>query len=277
MLFLGTEYDRAFLDDVVHYGHDLDSLLHGNLCIGVLFMPPPESPGGRLEDEFERFHSLRWSEDPTLTEKLVERMSKESYDVARFLGIPLQDLPGIAFLSASEPDNVAYVPLRKSSLKDIYPDLRRVMSDWYSDNRAVLEQFRTEWREARNEQVAHFAHQVGNEIQRSGKASHLVRKLPRAISRAGEDPADLRNLMVRQGLSVEIEGKVLDGTAVEQELVALRQRAQASPPPLPDFQLDRIRKVSRKIKFQHVALLGSQKSKGMLEWIRLIREALAPL
>lgn len=279
VLFLGSEYDRDFLVEVIRYGHDLDNLLHGKFCIGLLFMPPPPErrEQHRAVERFKRFHELPWRDDPELTEQLVRRMSAESYNLARLLSIPLQDLPGIAFLSASEPDAVAFIPLAHSPLTQIYPDLRRVMSKWYEDNRQTFERYKADLQFAQNEQVASFARQVQIEIGRSGKAAHLVKKLPHAIGRAEEDPSNIRNLMVRHGLSVELSGVSLDGHAIEKRIIELKSRTSSTASPLPDFDLDRVRRVSRKIQLEHAVSVGAERGKGILEWIKLLRETLSPL
>ncbi len=279
LLFLGTEYDRSFLEDVIRYGHDLDALLHDKFCIGLLFMPPPGSEAGERSAiaNFKYFHNLPWRDDPELTERVVKRMTSESYDLARSLEIPFENLPGIAFLSASEPGAVAYLSLAHSSLPEVFRDLRRVMSDWYQDNRRALEAHRADRELAFREQTANFIDQVRQGLAATGQGAHLTKKLPKALVHAPVDPSEIRNLMIRHNFAVEIDGKEMKGGDVERQLIELRSTPPAGLPDLPNFDLDRIRRVNRKIQLKHATSVSMNKGKGVMEWIKLLREAFAPL
>jgi hypothetical protein len=143
LVFLGSTYDEAFLKSVKSLATDLDNLT-GPHCLAIVFMPPPK------ENPF-RPYDFVWSEGKfrgggkyrhvTEWESFVDEMTRNTYELASFLGIPLHYLPCLAFIDPQYPEEFATLRLHDETLYDIYPQLRKLFSQWYAENKDVLDAY----------------------------------------------------------------------------------------------------------------------------------------
>jgi len=137
-LFLGTDYDGSFLEDVNHLARDIDSLT-GRHAAAILFTPPP--PLHELEHRgYAGFTALGRPSQWADWDEFVTTMTEGSYRVSEALGIGARDLPAVVFLvpDAGKPEFAAW-KLRDTPLREVYRDLRSILSEWYAENAELIE------------------------------------------------------------------------------------------------------------------------------------------
>jgi hypothetical protein len=138
LLFLGSAYDEAFLESVKSLAKDLDNLT-GPHCLAIVFMPPPkENPFRQYEGLRDVFHVGGRARDLTEWETFVDEMTRNTYQLARFLDIPLDYLPCLAFIDTEHQEEIATLRVHDKTLHDIYPQLRMLFSRWYDENKEAL-------------------------------------------------------------------------------------------------------------------------------------------
>jgi hypothetical protein len=133
LFLLGSSFDGDFLKDIKNLTSDFDQLT-GPHCLVVAFMPPPTSdpfafwPEGNRAKEIEDWPAF------------VDAMTRNTYELARCLGVQQEELPSLVFIDAERPSEIAVLSLRRKGLQEVYPDLRKIFSNWYAKNKASLDQ-----------------------------------------------------------------------------------------------------------------------------------------
>jgi hypothetical protein len=135
MFFLGSQYDHGFLREVREIHSDIDALT-GSCCLAIAFMPPP--PAQQLARFSFVDEGLR-RDDPQALERYVAAMTTNTYALADHFDLPLNDLPAIAFVSTDAPDDYAILPLRGRTMREVYPSIRAIFSEWYQSNKHAID------------------------------------------------------------------------------------------------------------------------------------------
>jgi hypothetical protein len=139
LFFLGTAYDESFLDGVKSLAKDLDALT-GPHCLAMAFMPPPRDNPFKQSDYVDAFKGGGKDRNIDEWDDFVSEMTKNTYELARYLDIPEHHLPCLVFIDTDNTE-FAILRLRDKTLREIYPKLREIFADWYSANKEVFDRY----------------------------------------------------------------------------------------------------------------------------------------
>jgi hypothetical protein len=144
LFFLASQHDRGILTDIVSLSADIDSLT-GPSCVAIAFMPPEQNNLQYLRRQHD-FHIRQplylrnWRPGmlPFETERswqeYEQSMTQGAYEVARFFGVPIDELPCLLFLDPHQNQKFALLKLCDKRLSEIYPSLRTLFASWYSEH-----------------------------------------------------------------------------------------------------------------------------------------------
>ena len=132
---LATKFDKKVLRDCIQYARDLDRLT-GERCLLLVFFNtiPSEKKDQLYFDRKVRQKAL----DGQLTDKDIrrfeEKMTDESYNLARYLGIPEHELPCLVFFNHIRVSEFAVLHIHEGGLSKHYEELRDIISKLYRSN-----------------------------------------------------------------------------------------------------------------------------------------------
>jgi len=283
LFFLGSVHDERFLESVNKLAKDIDNIT-GPHCLAVAFMPPPEEiriPVGVLPfvscGEFGDIDIDKWPQ-------FVEEMTNNTYELARFFEIPYDKLPCLVFCDPKEITEIAILRIRDRTLSDVYDTLRHIFSDWYSENKMILDEYDyllsvTEYSLFRRSTSPRVKLMVEEQLRKKviplieGSFGFLLnedadfdkQKLKQIIKRLYRQPKNIKPLqdfMRLNNLTINLNdqkltwdslprmyGKLLENNSSVEEAT---KRLFDCVEKLPDFPLDRVKRINRAAEIKRI-------------------------
>ena len=282
MFFLGSRYDYAFLKEVKEIDRDIDQLT-GSHCLAVAFVPPPQV------SEMAGFQSIddvwpRRKDDPDGLADYVDAMTRNTYELARYLGVA-DELPAIAFVSTDSADEYALLHMSGRTLHEVYPSIRKVFAEWYQSNKTAIDAdnlarlaprdhalphgVRTAIEDAIRERVVPVVAAAFDELlaQQPRLPAAKMRRMVHRLRKHPRDVKALADFMRHEKLSVPFDGQMLDATRFEREFArmceacgveVIASTADASrAAPLTPFPLSSVRAIDRSAQLKSFASSAS--------------------
>lgn len=137
LFFLGTKFDSEFLADILELVDDLD-VVTGQHVLGVAFLPPPKDA---LKQEYF-IRAFGWDLSASQKREYQAAMTRSTYELAGEFNIPTNELPGVLVINPEDLQEVTWVNLNGISLKELFPEIRKVLSDWYETNADIVKMAR---------------------------------------------------------------------------------------------------------------------------------------
>lgn len=268
LFFLGTGYDKTFIEDVKRISNDLDALT-GSHALAVAFNSPPAIPpegarnplGFRASGEYHQWAD--WS-------NYASEMTEKIYKLAECFDVRPDHLPCLLFVVPHPPQDFAVVRLFKNRLyEDVYPKLREIFGDWFREQKGV-HQLRLlangRWRDGNrprvkfdNDMLRNFLREEVCPIVQKECVEQIIslgvdaEETRRAFARLDKQPTSIRpvvDFLKKHDLSVSIRGEHINAETFSQayrELVkhmaniALEKAVQV----VPDFPLKKVEELNK--------------------------------
>lgn len=138
LFFLASQYDGEALSSIVDLAEDIDKLT-GPHCMAIAFMPPPKRRPVPIVELFNE--GLLPSEEDKEWGNFIDRMTRNTYDLAMYFNIPYDTLPCLVFLAPGNENRFAVLHLDNTGLYTIFKHLRSLFFSWYSNNGHYLENY----------------------------------------------------------------------------------------------------------------------------------------
>lgn len=302
IFFLITEYDSSRLAEVVHLANELDAATTSS-CLVVAFMPPPADPQEALSRYRPR---MLPDENEEAWKEFIASMTQASYELANYFGIPYEDMPCVVFFSIERGDEYALMRLRDQSFWRIFPQLRKLFSDWMAEGGQSVEVHRG--RIALASSPGRVTSQTSSgvravvesvltdsvipaleaELKKVAKTNAMRRRVSGLINGLNASPLNvgvLAAFLQREGLELTIDGVTFDSIrAVDAYDEAYRTAAntkyrsvvESGTTPVAPFPFEKISGLDRSISIRHI---GGQTAAAVarvgntLKWFFDLRKA----
>ena len=269
LFFLGTEYDREFLESVAKFSTDINHLI-GQHALAVAFLPPPKDIHTKKLEVLDKAKSFENEEE------FAKAMTQSTYEIARHFCIT--DLPSVVFINPKNMTEVATIKI-ENSLSDVYKDLRKIFGDWYVTYKEEFDKVKRlkglyiktrlgnqrKKKESIYELKSFIREQIIPVINKSLESASeknqihpsFVNKLIENLYHQPLSTQGIEHLLTKNKIVLLVEEREVIGSNFRDEYFKLIHRDLNKL--LPEFSFERVKRISRKIQVKN---LGSSALKG---------------
>jgi hypothetical protein len=220
-----------------------------------------------------------------MLEGYVAAMTANTYALEEHFGVPLEELPAIAFVSADAPDDYAILRLRGRTLREVYPSIRKMFSEWSRANRdavgaTILQRLAPDDRAVPRDVRAAIEQAIGEQavpvvadafeallLRNPQVPAARVRRMAGRLRRHPKDVKPLADVLRTHNLKLALDGESFDADQFERafermcgrigaEVIAAAAHASA-PAALTPFPLSMVTAADRFAQVQSLTASAS--------------------